>query len=763
MKEQLYEQKSSLLTVKYLPDNQVSIENPPRFSWMPANEENKWYTLEISSNKNFAPEDTTVYKDLPYNFFVPDKCFQPGEYFWRYGLQQQDGVLYASTRRFVLEETSVKMPLPFYKTRFEKAFSGHPRLWLPGQKLEQFKAALKKDPDHCNFSRFFENCVKPRLGKPVVTEPAPYPNNKRVIALWRQNYMDCQQALNHVRFLSVAGVLLEDSSIIQQGVEALLAVAQWNPEGPTGRDYNDECAFRVAEALAWGYDWLYNSLTAKQKSDVRKVLLQRTGQVAQHAMVSSKIHYSLYDSHAVRSLSSVLMPACIAMLGEEAEAEPWLNYTVDYLGALYTPWGGADGGWAEGGLYWTTGMAYLTSALDLLKNYAGIDLFKRPFFQSTGSFPLYCFPHDTYRASFCDQSNLGEKPILKTAFNAREFAGVTQNGEYQWYFEEIAKRESYNDTKFFNIGWWDFHFDELVYLSNYAQVKPVAPQKGRAVKWFKDIGWVALHSNMQDESEHIFMLTKSSPYGSVSHSHADQNALLLFAFGEPLLIESGYYIGFNSTMHRNWRKQTKSTNCLLFNKQGQYGGMDKALQLAATGQVISVEETDTYVHVIENATNAYKQNVPYLTDFTREIYFVNNAYFIVVDSVEMEQAGQVDFLLHTLFEPQFIENRLQVNGEKAKMTCEFIYVSSGIKSSTIDDVFDGVAKEETEGLAKNWNFTLTTGKAKKHTLVTCIHPKKIENGGNVGVIKDDQGHDVYFYFNHDGQTFTICIDGDKRY
>ena len=54
-------------------------------------------------------------------------------------------------------------------------------------------------------------------------------------------------------------------------------------------------------------------LTAEEIDLVRGVLLRRTEQVAFHVMERSKIHHVPYDSHAVRSLSSVLVPACIAM------------------------------------------------------------------------------------------------------------------------------------------------------------------------------------------------------------------------------------------------------------------------------------------------------------------------------------------------------------------------------------------------------------------------------------------------------------------
>src|SRR5690606_30175747 len=115
----------------------------------------------------------------------------------------------------------------------------------------------------------------------------------------------------------------------------------------------------------------------------------------------------------------------------------------------------------EGGMYWTTGMAYLIDALNLIKKYMKLDFYQRPFFQKTGDFPLYCYSQDTRRASFGDQSNLGERPGLKTAFNIRQFAGITNNGWYQWYYEQVKAWDTQADTKFYNYGWWDFPFDDM--------------------------------------------------------------------------------------------------------------------------------------------------------------------------------------------------------------------------------------------------------------------------------------------------------------
>ena len=115
--------------------------------------------------------------------------------------------------------------------------------------------------------------------------------------------------------LVVKRALASEMCIRDRAKEGLLAMAAWDTDGPTKRDYNDECAFRVAYALAFGYDWLYDALSEEQRAFVRERLFIRTKQVADHIIVRTRIHYSLYDSHAVRSLSSVIIPCCIVLLG----------------------------------------------------------------------------------------------------------------------------------------------------------------------------------------------------------------------------------------------------------------------------------------------------------------------------------------------------------------------------------------------------------------------------------------------------------------
>jgi hypothetical protein len=757
----LYQPQSGLLTVQYEPNEHTELlENPPRFTWMPAQYEEDRYELQISTDESFSTEHTLTYGPIPYNLFTPDQALSPGIYYWRYALKSElERSEWSQIRRFSVPEGLPETKLPSRKERYASVSNSHPRLWLQASELEAFTKKVHEDPTYCGWSEFFEKSVKVWLERPLIAEPKPYPENKRVAKLWRQMYMDCQESLYAIRHLAIAGVVLNDREILDRAKTWLLHVASWNPEGTTARDYNDEAAFRIAGALAWGYDWLYHELSEEERRDVREVLLKRTTQVAFHVIERSRIHQVPYDSHAVRSLSSVLVTCCISMFGEEQQAEEWLDYTLEYFACVYTPWGGRDGGWAEGPMYWTTGMAFLLEALNLVRKYTGIDFYKRPFFSKTGDYPLYCFSPETLRASFGDQSTLGDTVSLKTGFNIRQYAGITGNGLYQWYFEQVKQRDTDSEMKFYNYGWWDFRFDDMVYQFDYPAITPVVPTPERieAVKWFRDIGWVAMHHRMDDPDEHIMLLTKSSRYGSISHSHGDQNAFLLHAYGEPLAIESGYYVAFGSTMHRNWRRQTRSKNTILIDGKGQYAGTDKALNMAAYGTIEAAEQRPGCGYVRMNATAAYQEEFPYLKNYTREIYFFDNAYFVVVDLVDLNQSGSIDWQFHTLHPMTLKGQSFKLEGAKAGLEGRFIYSSSGDLSLRQTNEFQDVDPSEIEGLAKHWHLNATTRNATSHRLATLLVPFKQGTSKYVSCFMDDQDHGIHIYFTDQGITRKVEI------
>lgn len=759
----LDEPKAGRLTIQYGPTSDQEVtENPPCFTWIPVIDDEARYVLRISDDPAYPQKTTQIFEDLPLNFFTPDVVLAPGQYHWSYATwdaaKGAASSQWSSSREFTVSDGLPQVPLARRASRLADIETAHPRLWMTPDRLADFKAAVAEDPSHCSWAKFYEKSVLPWMSREVMTEPAGYPDHKRVAPVWRQTYIDLQECWYAIRHLAIAGQVLDDDTMTSRAKEWLMELASWDPMGVTSRAYTDEWAYRVCNALAWGYDWLYHALDDTERATVRTALLTRTRDIAEHATSNAKIHLFPYDSHAVRSVSLTLIPACIALLGddEEDEARDWLHYCIEFLSGVYSPWGDSDGGWAEGTNYWMMGMAYLIDAANRLKSYTGIDLYKRPFLQNTGDFPLYCKAPNTRRATFGDDSTQGDLPCIKTGLNMRQFAGATGNGAYQWYCEENLRTNPGTEGAFYNWGWWDTHFDELVFQTDFPAVTATTPEDG--LRHFKGIGWVGVQHAMADPENHIQFVFKSSPYGSISHSHGDQNAFCLSAFGEDLAIQSGHYVAFNSSMHTNWRRQTISKNAILINGKGQYAGKDKSKAMAATGKILSAEQREDHIFIHGDATPAYQTLSPEVTRAEREIYFVRNSYFVIIDKVDAQTPVTLDFLLHANNRFELGKSSFRNTGEKAGFYGQVVWSEAGKPEITQTTDFPDVDPADYEGLPVSTFLTARYPASTRHRIATLLVPYKRDAPKRVFNFMDDQGYDADLYFTDaDENTFKVVM------
>ena len=759
----LDEPKAGRLTIQYGPTVETDVtENPPRFTWIPVIEDDAAYVLRVSSDKGFSKAKTQVYGNIPLNFFTPDAVLEPGEYHWSYAIWNADkgqpASQWSSTRSFTVADGLAETPLPSRDARLAKVTKDHPRLWMANDRLPDFIKAVIADPDHCTWSTFYEKSVLQWMDREVMKEPAGYPNHQRVAPVWRQTYIDLQEVWYAIRHLAIGGKVTGDAAMTARAKEWLLEAASWDPVGVTSRAYTDEWAYRVCNALAWGYDWLHDDLSDDERTMVRAALFERTRDIAEHAILNAKIHLFPYDSHAVRSISSCVIPACIALLedDETGQARDWLNYSIEFLYTVYSPWGDAQGGWAEGPHYWMTGISYLLDAANWLNSYTGLNVYQRPFFQHTADFPLFTKAPNTRRATFGDDSTMGDLTCIKIGMNLRQFGGVTGNGAYQWYCDENHRLNPGTEGDFYNWGWWDTRFDELAFRTDWPAVEATAPEGG--LRHFKGVGWAAVQHKMAEPDEHIQFVFKSSPYGSISHSHGDQNAFCMAAYGEDMVIQSGHYVAFNSSMHQNWRRQTRSKNAIMINGKGQYAGKDKAKALAASGRIIAAEEHDDHVFIHGDATAAYQSLSPEVTRAEREIYFVRNSYFVIVDKIDAETPVTVDWLLHANNPYELGKSSFRNIGERAGFYGQVVWSEGGKPEIIQETGFEDVDPADYEGLPVSTVLKAKYPASTRHRIATLLVPYKLDAPKRVFNFMDDQGYDADLYFTDaDENTFKVVM------
>jgi hypothetical protein len=737
------------------PEDKIHYENPVRFTWYPLEKESN-YRIEVYEKSGRL---AYTFSDISINFYTPSLIMKAGKYSYSVFANEKE---FVEKQKFEIAEDTVKTPLPEREERYE-LIGNHPRIWLNEEDISRL--GLRKETSlKIVWDDFIEKAVLNWIDKEVHQEPSFYPENKRVLALWRQMYIDCQEALYAVKHCAIAWRVTKDMVYLEAAKRWLLAIAQWDTKGATARSYNDESSFRITTALAWGYDWLYDDLNREEKQTIKDALLTRGRELFRYVKNDIQIHIKLLDSHGVRSLSMSLVPAALALYDEVPEAKEWLDYILEYFFTIFTPWGGDDGGWAEGPAYWQTGISLFTEAICLIQKATGIRISDRPFFQNTGDFPLYAYSQDLRFMAFGDMSDLGDYPGLKAGYTARLLSVLSKSDNrhaYAWYFEQAKKRGVGTENKFYNYGWWNFSFDELFFRMLFEPIEAHEPKDEVVLKHFRDIGWVCLHKNMAKEDEHIAFMFKSSPYGAVSHSHGDQNAFVLHAYGEPLAIQSGYYVGFWSQMHIQWRRETKSKNAVLVDGRGQFSDMKKTniseemngsaksqfeRLMSSKGNIEACEQKENYSYIRGDASQAFALSRPYVTKNKRHIFFIEDSVFLCIDEIELEREGNITWLLHSLAPFKLGENHclMEVN----QVTLEVFFAGSDLDLSQ-SHVFENVPEKEIEGMEKQWHLKARTQKPSRcHCIVSLMNPYKRGHKKNIKLSV--------------GDTINLAID-DKNY
>jgi hypothetical protein len=128
------------------------------------------------------------------------------------------------------------------------------------------------------------------------------------------------------------------------------------------------------------------------------------------------------------------------------------------------------------------------------------------------------------------------------------------------------------------------------------------PTSDRSIsRVFPAAGWAAVRTHLHDSSRDVALLFRSSPYGAISHSHANNNDFIIHVGGKVMAMPSGYYDGYGSDHHTHWVWHTKSHNCITLSDAGQIMHSHDS-----RGAVESQFEDEQLVYFRGNADESYR-------------------------------------------------------------------------------------------------------------------------------------------------------------
>src|SRR5205814_53862 len=215
----------------------------------------------------------------------------------------------------------------------------------------------------------------------------------------------------------------------------------------------------------------------------------------------------------------------LALWDDLPEAREWWRLAYVFYRDQFSPWGGDDGGWAEGNAYWR-GTFEHAAFQDALLAIGDPLAYASPFWKNSPYFALYNV-QPYLHTIFGDTSNAGRFNLDPNVADYMEHASrVLHNGYFRSYAALCRDPRPRLEER--GLAGLDRVYPtacELLVRDFIASSRPLLTQQLCELpqeRFFRDVGWVSMHSALGRPEEDIQITFKSSPYGSFSHSHADQ-------------------------------------------------------------------------------------------------------------------------------------------------------------------------------------------------------------------------------------------------
>jgi hypothetical protein len=635
----------------------------------------------------------------------PDRVLPPGRYTWDVIALDSSGkdIARRDKQSFVISEDAAELPWTDPKELLSRVPREHPRILYPKSQLAKIRSTLLTT--RANSWRACKAAAERALSKGIPKFPTYHHiGDPGVRRLEYQKYFGYFRGYvdSALMDLALAYLMTEEAKYADAAKKILLEIASWptddNDVTSVSARWGDEAGLSFSKCAHIAYDWLYDALDENERTLVFKICRERAWQTYRRL---NRKNYLIYpgESHDGR-LIAYLTDMSLAMAGETKDVETWLTYSLKALLTFYPHWGGINGGWAEGvpyGLWYNT---FYIPAFESLRQLAGYDLWQRPFFNNVRYFFFYCTANHGEIRPFGDGAESGGP-------------GVRRGSGYAELMAFHAHR--YNDPY---IGWWVKQIPGYTNRSllHEDELPSKAPTDLPNSAVFRSVGWAGLHSDISNPKNDTCLIFKSSPYGSISHSHADQNVFAIMKGGAALAIPSGYYgPSYGKPHHAQWTRSTKANNCILVNEQGQ-----TIRSASANGAIINFKDAPGYSYVAGDATPAYTGK---LKKWVRRILFLRPGLFLLLDEIESPSRSKYQWMLHAFGKMDVGDAK--VTSRRKEATLEVYLDCTGGLAISQTEKFDipynhGIPKAYHRQRANHWHVKAETVKKSKVARIAAV-------------------------------------------
>jgi hypothetical protein len=677
-------------------DGEVLDISPPGFSWWRAARRGKVdYRLRVVSDTGEEAYVSTPHADPVH---VPNAVLPAGKYSWTAEALDTDGEVLDTTARkhFEVTDQAIAQPWVTPKELLARVPRERPRLLFPRARLSEIRSSLKTTRREA-----FES-LRSQANRGLRYKPPAEPDYDEIrdpakrrlayVASFAEMRRYHQGAMLHMALMYA---LTGEQEFGDAAKALLLSAAEWDPEGISSimAPYGDEVGLGLVKSEALTYDWIHDLLDDAERAKAEAMLVARADQMLRR--LQRRDFLARPESSHDGRLPGYLVEHAIA-LAEHPQAEVWLEYGLKSILTVFPHWAGRDGGWAEGLPY---GLAYnsiFVTPLESLRTATGFDVWQRPFYRKLPFFFFY---------------NVAPRGEIMGFGDSYDGSAMARSGSLRGLIQFHAER-----TQDPALRWWVNllqtnsggrpRLPALPGLILPQTVKPKPPVQLSPDAVFRGVGWAALHSDLAHPERDLLVAFKSSPFGGVSHSYADQNTFSILHRGSALARPGGTrYPQHGTPFHTKYTQQTMAQCGILVDGKGQINRDAKA-----NGHIAAFASKPHIGYVCGDATAAYGKR---LRRFRRHVVLLRPSLICIVDDIEAPQASEFQWLLHAAEQLQLNEDDHSLVSRRRDSQMEIHLITPGGFAFSQTDAWPLDPKTGFPTASKRlpdrlWHFTATT-------------------------------------------------------
>jgi len=605
--------------------------NSPSFQW-PA-KKNASYSVRISTTKNF--DQSLIEKNkIAFALFNPHQQLTQGKWYWQYKINQEN---WNPIDSFDINTSTRIFPtLPVDKI-INNIPAAHPRVLINKSEINNFRL---------NASKTKEAIAIINEANKILTTPIPkegdalpkyqgkdkFENEKIASLASKWSGRKIQENLN---IFSQAYILTGDIKYFKIAKLWMLEVATWDPMGPSHK--NNFADGGIMSSLAIGLDSFWDLLTESERNQIKKNVSTRADQF--YKLWINQVEARSSSMHVWQHIMHNLLETALALKGEHPTAENWIEYIYELWIAQSPKMAEEDGAWINGSAYFGMNALSLIDIPTIFKKLSGVDFMTAPWFQNNPKWLIYSFPPNSTSDGFGNDGERYKFPWINYAGYTDALARLTNNSSATWYANAVAKsvgKEIADDAEF---RWFRIR-------DGIKKTTALNPLPFKQDAFFPEVGVGYMHTNVQDTKNDLMLSLRSSPFGPMSHTHADHNTFNIAYGGKRMFYNTGYRPAMGDPHFLGWYKHTQGHNGVLIDGRGQpfsdgaFGWIPRNIQ----GEQIS--------YAVGDASNAYsgivdgKEIDHGMKLFRRHYVMLRPSIIIIYDELEADHAAEWSWLLH---------------------------------------------------------------------------------------------------------------------